>query len=264
MNAHIDPNPGYFDPQAEALSLGEHLGRVRAKQQALLDGDAEYQRGLREGLVRGHENAIALGNEQMQRQMEFTRQHIEENAVLAQRLEAQRVLIEEMQARLGALECAHAELDSTNTSLQEALSAAREDNERLRAENSRMTERYEERSQALAEQVWQYNHAVVFLNTVRVVLEHVVNTDPEQASRVRELFARRYGEQVDRALAGGMIRMPPDKDDTFARLMPRTQRFITKMLTTGQHQGTQPHHGIGTSNAQESADPAPDESRYES
>src|SRR5581483_9534723 len=110
--------------------------------------------------------------------------------VLAQRLEAQRVLIEEMQARLGALECAHAELDSTNTSLQEALSAAREDNERLRAESSRMTERYEERTQALADQVWQYNHAVVFLNTVRLVLEQVVNSNSDQASQIRHLFAR--------------------------------------------------------------------------
>jgi hypothetical protein len=263
MNAHIDSNPGYFDPQAEALSLGEHLGRVRGKQEGLRQGeDRGYEHGRADGRVEGYEHGIALGNEQMQLQMEFTRQYAAQNEVLTQQLETQRVLIEELQLRLDELEGGHVQLESSNTSLREALTAAHEDNEHLRAENASVTERYEERTKALAEQVWQYNHAVVFLNTVRVVLEHMVDGHSGQAKQIHDLFTRLYGEQVNRALAGGMIRTPPEKDDTFARLMPRTQRFITRMLTAG-HRETQPQRGISVSSAQEPENSPLDDSRFE-
>jgi hypothetical protein len=263
MNAHIDSNPGYFDPQAETLSLGERLGRVRGKQEGLRQGEEQgYERGLADGHLEGYKQGVAAGDVQIQRQMEFTRQHIADKAVLTQQLEAQRIVIEEMQRQLDLLDGATSQLESNNASLREGLLAAQEDNERLRAENARKVERHEERSKALAEQVWQYNHAVVFLSAVRRVLERLLEGDARHAQQIRNLFNQEFGEQVSRALAQSTIRTAPQDDQTFARLMPRTQEFISRMLGTDQR-SPPPQQGTAQSRADVSDDPAADDSRFE-
>ena len=98
MNAHIDSNPGYFDPQAEALSLGEHLGRVRGKQEGLSQGeDQGYDHGRADGqpkVTQRLRTGIALGNEQIAATDGVYATTHRRQGILTQQLETQRIEIE--------------------------------------------------------------------------------------------------------------------------------------------------------------------------
>ena len=71
------------------------------------------------------------------------------------------------------------------------------------------------------------------MNAVRSTLEDLTGENGTQATHVRELFTKRYGEQVSKALQRGAITVPPEKDATFAKALPKTQKFIRDMLGNG-------------------------------
>jgi hypothetical protein len=231
MNGTMDSNAGYFDPSAEAHSLGERLGRIRGKQAGVREGHTlGYQEGHAAGRQEGWEAGIARGNQEILQQLEFTRQHIAEKALLTQQLEEQRALIDQLQARLEHAERENVALRTSDANLREVVTDLRETNQRLRTEVSQLDSKHTALSQDHAEQIWQYNHNMVVMNSVRSVIEDLTRGGGPQATQVSELFARHYGEHVSNALNRGTIRIAPDKDAAFAKSLPKTHTFITRML----------------------------------
>jgi len=228
--------PAYFDPTATAEAHGFNMGHLQGKQQGEKDGyNAGHSDGYNEGFTEGHQAgwnaAIARANNEMLKQMEFTRQHVTDKETMAQQLQEQRELIDQLTARLDEMEHQNANLVKSNQGLRDVVTALKEANERLQSEVAQLDEKYKTRSQEYSDQVWQYNRSMVFMNAVRSTLEELTIGNGSQAKQVREMFAKKYGESVSNALAKGAIKMAPDKDHSFARTLPKTQKFILDMLS---------------------------------
>ena len=229
-----------FDPAYIAREAGREEGRqvgFREGQQAGYDaGVAEgYNGGFAEGHQAGYQEgwnaAIARANEEILKQMEFTRQHVTDKETMARQLQEQRELIDQLTNRLDQMEKDNGNLKKSNEGLRQVVTALKEANERLQAEVSQLDYRYKARSQEYSDQVWQYNRSMVFMNAVRSTLEELTIGNGSQAKQVREMFASKYGESVSSALAQGAIKVPPDKDESFAKTLPKTQKFILDMLS---------------------------------
>ena len=178
--------------EAHGINLGRIYGRQQGREEGVEEG---YQRGHQDGYGRGWDAGIAAGNVQILKQMEFTRQHIADKELLQRELAQQRDLIAQLEAKVTSLDT-----------------------------------KFREKSEQYVDQLWQHNRSIVFMNSVRKVLEDLTNEDTPIATRVRRLFAERYAEQVSEALGKGGIKTPPEKDEKFAKSLPQTRQFILDML----------------------------------
>ncbi len=178
--------------EAHGINLGRIYGRQQGREEGVEEG---YQRGHQDGYGRGWDAGIAAGNVQILKQMEFTRQHIADKELLQRELAQQRDLIAQLEAKVTSLDT-----------------------------------KFREKSEQYVDQLWQHNRSIVFMNSVRKVLEDLTNEDTPIATRVRRLFAERYAEQVSEALGKGGIKTPHEKDEKFAKSLPQTQQFILDML----------------------------------
>ncbi len=178
--------------EAHGINLGRIYGRQQGREEGVEEG---YQRGHQDGYGRGWDAGIAAGNVQILKQMEFTRQHIADKELLQRELAQQRDLIAQLEAKVTSLDT-----------------------------------KFREKSEQYVDQLWQHNRSIVFMNSVRKVLEDLTNEDTPIATRVRKLFAERYAEEVSEALGKGGIKAPPEKDEKFAKSLPQTRQFILDML----------------------------------
>ena len=178
--------------EAHGINLGRIYGRQQGREEGVEEG---YQRGHQDGYGRGWDAGIAAGNVQILKQMEFTRQHIADKELLQRELAQQRDLIAQLEAKVTSLDT-----------------------------------KFREKSEQYVDQLWQHNRSIVFMNSVRKVLEDLTNQDTPIATRVRRLFAERYAEEVSEALGKGGIKTPPEKDEKFAKSLPQTRQFILDML----------------------------------
>jgi hypothetical protein len=87
----------------------------------------------------------------------------------------------------------------------------------------------EERQRPDADLVWQNNRTMVLMNAMRTVLEDLLD-DTETRDKVQHLFARRYGEKMQKALDEHKLLVPLDEDKAFATAMPKTHKFIVDLL----------------------------------
>ena len=236
--------PDYFDPKVlahmDGRNEGERIGQQAGFQKGQQAGyNAGHTDGYNEGFTEGHQTgyqegwnaAIARANEEILKQMEFTRQHVADKETMAKQLQEQRELIDQLTARLDEMERENANLVKSNKGLRDVVTALKEANERLQNEVAQLDEKYKTRSQEYSDQVWQYNRSMVFMNAVRSTLEELTIGNGSQAKQVREMFAQKYGESVSNALAKGAIKVAPDKDESFAKTLPKTQKFILDMLS---------------------------------
>lgn len=240
---------GYFDEQAGATAAGFSHGHIQGTQEGLRRGrteglDAGRQDGYNIGHAEGHRtgydtgwnDAIARANLEIVKQMEFTRQHVGDKEVLTKQLDDQSRIIDGFTGRLGILEKESVGLQTKNQNLQEVVTAFKMANERLVAEINLLEERYEKRTQGYGDQVRKYNKNMVFMNSVRLVLEDLTIGDGAQAKLVQELFVKRYTEEVKVGIKEGAIRVPLEVDEDFVKSLPNTQKFLKKMLRAGpQH-----------------------------
>lgn len=229
MNGHLNSTAGYFDPHAEALSLGESLGRVKGRQEGVQQVAQEYEAGRALGRQEGWNEAIARADGEMLRQLEFTRQHVEDKAALERQLQEQSELIQQLYDRINQME--HAVQDAAG--LQEAVTDLREANVRLQDELVRMTECFEKRTREYHDLLGRFNQQMVVMNAARSVLETLASGNEFSATHVRTLFGQQYRYNVAGALTRGTLQVAPDQDELFARLMPKTHRFIEAMLAAG-------------------------------
>jgi uncharacterized coiled-coil protein SlyX len=224
--------PGYsngLDNFKDARTYDE--GRNDGYDEGRNDGFTKGRnRGYDEGHADGWDKAIAAGNVQMLKQMEHTRQHVADKEAMAKQLQEQHKLIGLMAARVDELERENADLKKSNTGLRDVVTALKGANERLQTEVSQLDEKFKARTKEYTDQIWQYNRNMVFMNAVRSTLEELTEGDGPQAKQVREVFAQKYGEHVSNALTRGTIRVSPHTDETLAKTLPKTQRFILDML----------------------------------
>lgn len=238
----------YFNDNALAQSNGFAHGQLQGKQQGLREGhDAGFAEGQTEGYnlgyLEGHEvgwnKAIEAANVEMRKQLDYTRQHVADKAVLAQRLEEQQQLIEKLTAKLDQMERENTSLKGANVELRQVVDALRDANERLRTEVSQLDEKLKARTKEYSDQIWQYNRCAVFMNSVRSVLEDLTAESAPQAEHVRTLFSKHYAVNIEAALKQGALKTPLDADQTLARTMPKVAKFMADMLSKVKQHGPQ-------------------------
>lgn len=238
---HIGDNftPAYIaleQGRAEGESLGRQVGFRQGQQAGYNAGRTDgYNEGFTEGHSTGYQEgwnaAIVRANEEILKQMEFTRQHVADKETMTQQLQEQRRLIDQLTARFDEMERENGNFKKSNQGLRDVVTALKEAKERLQTEVSQLDEKFKNRTKEYTNQVWQYNRNMVFMNAARSTLEDLTIGNGSQGKQVREMFAQKYGEQVSNALSKGTIRVPPDKDESFAKTLPKTQKFILDMLT---------------------------------
>lgn len=178
-----------------------HIGRHQGRQQGIEEG---YRQGHQAGYNAGWDAGVAAGNVQILKQMEYTRQHIAEKERIKAELVQQRELIEVLK---GA-------------------------NQRLQEQVTELDAKFQERRRQYVDQLWQYNRALIFVNSVREVLEELTSDRSPNADHVRQLFAEKYAHQVSQGLKEGAIKAAPEVDDEFAKALPKTRKFIVDMLSS--------------------------------
>lgn len=231
-----DRNAAFLDGEFTGFKRGRQVGYNAGHSDGYNAGhsdgyNAGYTEGHQAGYQEGWNAAIARANEEILKQMAFTRQHIADKETMAKQLQEQRELIDQLTARLDEMERENANLVKSNKGLRDVVTALKEANERLQREVAQLDEKYKTRSREYSDQIWQYNRSMVFMNAVRSVLEELTIGNGSQAKQVREMFAQKYGESVSNALAKGAIKVPPEKDESFAKTLPKTQKFILDMLS---------------------------------
>lgn len=215
-----------------------HVGRHQGRQQGIEEG---YQQGHQDGYNSGWEAGVAAGNVQIHKQMEFTRQHITEKERIKAELVRQRELIEQLEAKVAELERENAslrgektKLRETDASLRELIDALKGANQRLQEQVTELDAKIQERTRQYTDQLWQYNRTLIFMNSVRGVLEELTSDSSPNADHVRQLFAEKYAHQVSKGLKDGAIKAAPEVDDEFAKSLPKTRKFIVDMLSSAE------------------------------
>lgn len=206
-----------------------HIGRHQGHQQGIEEG---YRQGHQEGYNAGWAAGVAAGNVQILKQMEYTRQHIAEKERIKAELVQQRELIDRLEAKVAELERENAKLRKSDSDLRELIKALKGANQRLQEQVADLDVKYQEKSRRLTEQLWQYNRSLVFMNSVRGVLEELTSDRSPNADHVRQLFTEKYAHQVSQGLKEGAIKAAPEVDDEFAKALPKTRKFIVDMLSS--------------------------------
>lgn len=235
---------GYFDEQAGASAAGFSHGHIQGTQEGLRQGRAQgFDEGQQDGYSVGHaeghrvgydtgwNDCLAAANVQMLKQMEFTRQHVADKEQLNKQLDDQRRTIADLTERLDAMEKQGASFQTRDQNFADVVTALRTANDRLIDEISQWEERFKARTQEYADQVRKYNRNMVFMNAVRAVLEDLTGKQTDQSKLVGELFVKRYTEEVHEALKDGAIHQSLESDEAFGKSLPKTQRFIVRLLS---------------------------------
>ncbi len=230
---------GYIGSLDHAIA-NLHVGRNQGRRQGIEEGLEEgYQRGYHEGHVNGWNEATTVANGKLREQLAYTHQHFVEKEKIKEELAKQRDLINQLEAKVVELEQENTKLRGENTKLRKSdrdlrglVEALKGANERLQEQVTSLDTKFREKSEQYVDQLWQHNRSIVFMNSVRNVLEDLTNEDTPIATRVRRLFAERYAEQVSEALGKGGIKTPPEKDEKFAKSLPQTRQFILDMLNS--------------------------------
>lgn len=203
---------------------GLRKGREEGYQQGLEDG---YQQGRQDGYDAGWNEATAVGNQQILKQMEYTREHVVGKETLQAQVVEQIDLNARLHARVKQLEQENAEMMSA------AKQVVAEDKaliQQLQQQLAIFEAKAREREGQYANQLWQYNRCLTVLNAARGVLDELTEDASPHAAHARHLFAEKYAQQVSKALESGGIKMPPDTDEEFARTLPKTHAFIARLL----------------------------------
>lgn len=119
--------------------------------------------------------------------------------------------------------------------LQRRATCAELESEALRQDLAALEDKLTRRSKQYVEQSWQFNRSRVFMDATRKVLEALLQDGAAESRRVRELFAQKYTEQVQRAQLKGLVKAAPEASPEFAEAMPSTRKFILDMLRVLPH-----------------------------
>jgi predicted nuclease with TOPRIM domain len=193
----------YFDPCYPA--------RVEGLRQGHIEGfgagrSAGYEAGYADGRAQGWDDGVNRTNEELRKQMAFTRQHADRATTLAKQLQEHRGLIHKLLERLTEMEREQVQL------------------------KSELNQKAHQVSVLGADHVWQHNKAMMCLNVLRDTMDEAFKLEDAGESVLRTLFKRHYQVQIRKALNQGTIRVPIDQDEAFAKALPTTHRFLINVL----------------------------------
>ena len=120
--------PDYFNrnanAEAAAHTLGFQEGHARGYANGWQQGHEEgYAAGRENGRVAGWNSAVEEGNEALLKQMEFTRQHIADKELLAQRVRDQSAILASQQECLEQMEHENSVMRKANADLRDVVAA---------------------------------------------------------------------------------------------------------------------------------------------
>lgn len=221
----------------------------RLQREAAGAADDAFGQGQREGYASGHAagraEAINEANARLHQQLAFTRAHVADKERLKAALAEQAKLINALEARVKELEAENAVLRESegilleaDASLRDIIGSLRSANDKLQEQVTQLDADYKKRSQELADQIWQYNRAMIYVSTVGGVLEELTRDNTPQAQQARELFVQKYAKEVNKGLESNTIKMAPHLDPDFDRYLPKTRRFIADLLDKAQNDKT--------------------------
>ena len=202
-----------------------HVGRHQGREQG-------YQDGLNDGFDNGWNAAVKEANAEMRKQLEITSEYIAEKDRLKAEVIQQREMINQLVERVRELEEENANILKSDSDLFELTKALKGANQRLQAQIADLDEKYQEKSREHSEQLWQYNRCLVFMHSVRQVIEDLTSENTAHSERVRELFNEKYKDQVAKAIDKEALLIPLEEDDEFAKRLPKTKQFILEMLNS--------------------------------
>lgn len=229
--------PDYFDPNASARASGYAHGQIDGKREGHKAGYAEGEEyGYKVGYDRGWNEAVQHANREMLQQLEYTRQHVAEKTELSQRSEAQQRLIKDLVSKLSAMEREKSNLKSENDELRSAVKSLHNANGQLQSQALQLDEKLKAMTKEYIDDRWQYNRCVVFMSSVRLVLEDLMTESAQQAEHLRMLFSKRYEQITEKALNEGTLRVPLHTDETLARNLPTVAAFMSKQLRNQRNQ----------------------------
>lgn len=199
--------------------------------------DEGYAAGQDAGYNQGWEKAIEAGNKEINTAAGYIRQHIKEKEELKAKLDERADLISKLAARLDELEEENKVLkkDSeqqrkANGDLRELVTSLRSTTERLQEQVDELDAKYKARTQQYAELLWQYNRTMIVVSAVSSVLDELTKENTPQARQARALFTEHYAQEVRNGLERGTIKVAPDLDPAFKRMLPKTQALISDLL----------------------------------
>lgn len=239
-NGNMSLDGGYLgsiDHAIANLYVGRNQGRREGVEEGFEEGLAQGQTA---GYTSGWNDASVVANKNMEEQLAFTRRHIEEKEKLRAEVAQQSILILRLEEKVHELTEENRALRSANakpgraagTDLSELVTALKQANSRLQEQVTQMDKQFQIRNKEYADQVWQYNRSLVFMNAVRGVLEDITSDKSPQADHVRALFVDKYKQQLASSLEAGLVKGAPEKDEEFKKALPRTRQFIMNMLSS--------------------------------
>lgn len=248
VNAELDAEANARRMNIEGYNEGLDVGQA-----------AGYQNGYTAGRLSGWNQAVDLGNADMREQKSITRQVEAQRDALQAEVDRQQQLIAQLEARLDAERAAATKTIAQWKTYSEGLKAQRDQAQQkldalqgvvtqLRATTSRieaqlcaMTESRDNIASDHAQQLWLHQRGLVFIDTVRNVLETLTGDDCPYAEEVRDMFSSAWQEEVQRAIETGHMKESPIHDPSFVLAYPQTGQLIVEMLQrAGQQYNPEP------------------------
>jgi len=204
-------------------------GEVRAGAPGGMSSESAWEAGYRQGFRDAHVTSEATDRTQLAAIEKLLQQVLAEKSELGAHLQT---LGEQLAVHDQAVS---ADLKKGIDDLQRRAACAELESEALRQEMAALEDKLTQRSKQYVEQSWQFNRSRVFMDATRKVLEALLQDGAAESKRVRELFAQKYTEQVQRAQLKGLVKTAPEASPEFAEAMPSTRKFIMDMLRALPH-----------------------------
>ncbi|SEJ81921.1 hypothetical protein SAMN05216201_11980 [Pseudomonas linyingensis] len=201
-----------------------NVSEVRAGAPGGMSSESAWEAGYQQGFRDGHVASEATDLTQLAGVEKLLQQVLAEKSELGARLQA---LGEQLAVHDQAVS---ADFKKGIDDLQRRAACAELESEALKRDLAALDDKLTQRSKQYVEQCWQFNRSRVFMDATRKVLEALLQEGATESRRIRELFAQKYAEQVQRAQLKGLVKVAPETSPEFAEAMPSTRKFIMDML----------------------------------
>ena len=205
-NLEVGRQQGFQEGHARGFNDGIQSGYNEGHQNGYSEG---HQNGYSEGHRDGWDKAIVAGNAEILKADYYIKEHIREKTALQDQVD---------------------KLNQELRNLYEVFQSLEKHAEQLQIEVVETKRDLGERTGELNRNLWQYNRSVVFMHSVRGVLENLIEMQPNDAGKIMQMFAARYQVEVDKAIVARKIKMAPHLDINFEKALSKTTNFITEIL----------------------------------
>ena len=222
---------GYFPPASFYQGIG--VGKRKGHNEGFEEGHEEgYNKGHGEGYAAGFDEGNTHGWNRCVDQANVT---INTLGARIRELEADPLRNPQEMIELRSIINS---LNETNQRLETRIKEVEQENAALKQQNTTLQQqvveldaKLQERTTKLNEAVRDCNRCAVIMNSIRSVVEELTaSPDDPLSERIYRKFDMHYKRHMEMALRDGALTTPLHNDDGFATTLPKTHRFISKML----------------------------------